>query len=331
MQLIPITLCLVFFVGFTSLQAQTCCSAGAPVTSSFDIDASKNKSILAQINYEYNSVNRLVSNNEILRNDPRNRNGQNWLLKTDFVLTNKWAFTAFLPYVIQNRTTISESENANGIGDLSLLSQYTHPLKDSQLKFSLGAKLPTGQQYLQDNRGINLSPDMQSGSGTVDFLARIAWTKTHFLIPNLNNASDLSFRGNGTNKHFGDPTKEAGRQFKFGDEIQLTSALSYLFLVKNNFIVPELGLRIRYAFPNKEEAINAPNSGGFWFNMPLGFQIKPNQNYSIRVFGEIPVHQQLRGLQITTDYRVGIQFRYQFSISKKEETLEKLTPFILEK
>ncbi|MEM8908221.1 MAG: hypothetical protein AAGD05_10285, partial [Bacteroidota bacterium] len=305
-----------------SVRAQTCCSAGAPITSAFDIGSSNQRSWAFQLDYEYNSVNLLIENNRKLENDPRRRNGHNVLFKTDFALNKHWAFSAFLPLVIQNRTTLSDRESARGVGDLTLLSQYTHyPWTDTELKFSGGFKLPTGAQFIADDRGINLSPDMQSGSGTVDFIGRIAVVRHHAFIRNLTNQTALSYRYNTTNDNFGDPDGNNGRQFKFGNETQLSSTFAYAFVSKLGFIVPELGIQLRHATPNEEQGGDAPNSGGYWLRMPFGLQVKPTQQFSVRAFGEIPIKQYLEGLQITTDYRLGIQLRYVFTAGKSTESL----------
>jgi len=304
-----------------SLMAQTCCSAGAPITSSFDIGNSTGRGLTFSLDYEYNSVNLLIDNNERLSNDPRTRDGHNIVFKTDFSLNKNWAFSAFLPVVLQNRTTFSEMENATGLGDLTLLGQYSTYLGQTVLKWSAGVKLPTGNQFITDDRGINLSPDMQSGSGTFDFIGRAAILKEHVFIQNLSNQTSLSYRYNTTNDHFGDPNKENGRQFKFGNETQLTSSFSYLFLAKQWFIIPNIGLQLRHSSPNQEQSMDAPNSGGYWIRLPLGIQLKPNDQFSFRFFGEIPIKQYLNGLQITTDYKIGFQVAYQIPLASQTTTL----------
>jgi len=316
-----VILYLLFSISYYTLTAQTCCSAGAPITSSFDIGTSDaNQSIGVQLDYEYNSVNRLIDNNRKLRNDPRNRSGHNILFKTDFNINKHWAVSAFIPLVIQSRTTFSEEENATGIGDLSLLGQFTQYFgQDYQLKWSGGIKLPTGKQYISDDRGIILSPDMQSGSGTIDFFGRIALVKQHTFIRNLTNQTAISYRYNTVNNHFGDPEKIAGRQFKFGNETIVNSAFSYSFVVNSLFVIPELGVTLRHTSPNQEQGIDASNSGGYWIRIPLGVQLKTIKNFSIRLHGEIPIKEFLDGLQITTNYKLGLQLRYQIPFNKSNK------------
>lgn len=311
-----LTTILLFFCG--KISAQTCCSAGAPLTSSFDVSSGE-KGFIFHLSHEYKSVNLLIDNNQRLTNDPRTRNGQNTLFKIDFNLNENWAFSAFLPFVTQNRQTVSETEGAFGMGDLTLLSQYTLPTgNNTQIKFSTGIKLPTGNKNIIDDKGIVLSPDMQSGTGSYDFIGRIATTRQHLFIKNLTFQTALAYRLNGTNQHFGDPNGTGGRQFKFGNESTLTSTFTYLIFTKSWFIMPEIGLQLRHTAPNREQGVNSPNSGGFWVNAPLGLQFLPNQKLSIRLFGEIPITRQLQGLQITTDYAAGIHFSYKLNLKSKD-------------
>jgi len=321
--MLKLKIILILFGGtfaFFSLDAQTCCSAGAPITSSFAIGTSEARSLAFQLDYEYNSVNLLIDNNKRIENDPRSRNGQSLLYKTDFVLNQHWAFSAFIPLVIQNRTTISANERASGLGDLTLLGQYSFPFsQDGSFSISAGIKLPTGSQFITDERGINLSPDMQSGSGTLDYIGRIAFNKAHIFTNNLNLQTAFSYRYNTTNMNFGDPNGIAGRQFKFGNESQLSGIFSYSIFSPIGFWSPEMGLLFRHTSPNEEQGTNAPNSGGYWIRWPLGLAFRPDD----RLSGEIPIFQQLDGLQITTDYKLGIQVRYQIALK------EKMTPVIL--
>ncbi len=308
-------ICLFFLWNYT--QAQTCCSAGAPITSTFDIGGNGQKGIAFQMNYEYNSVNLLINKNRRLEDDPSTRNGQNILFKTDLTLNKNWAFSAFLPIVIQRRTTISEDESASGLGDLTLMGQYSSSFSDNNnLKIGLGIKLPTGDQYITNVQGINLSPDMQSGSGSFDFLGRVSLVSQNVLTTNLTNQTSLSFRYNTTNEHFGDPSGQLGRAFKFGDELTLTSMFSYLIVAQNWFLLPDLGLQLRYATPNEEQHFAAPNSGGYWIGVPLGMQFQPNEKTGMRIYGFVPIKQYLKGIQITTNYRIGVEIRYQFSLDR---------------
>jgi len=125
---------LVLFMGLcitNTMQAQTCCSAGAPLTSTFQIAQDEAHILNTQVKYTYRSINRLVDNRETLDNDPRTRLGNNLLLKLDYSFNNNFALSAVLPYVFQSRTTISEEQSSAAIGDLLLVGQKSIVLEDA--------------------------------------------------------------------------------------------------------------------------------------------------------------------------------------------------------
>jgi len=289
------------------------------MSTALDLLSGKNQAFSFQLAYEFNSVNRLVSDNQALENDPRIRNGSNINFKADYSLNEHWSFSASLPYVIQNRQTISQRESSIGVGDLSLLAQYSFdPFSKINVGFTAGLKLPTGETLNFDDRAIVLSPDMQSGSGSLDYLFRLTFTSFDFIWKNLNLQSAYSYRINTTNDHFGDPTGQAGRRFKFGNELLSRYTISYPFLVDTWFIYPDIALEYRTTNANIEQGVEAPNSGGTWINLPLGVRFEPNEKFNFRISALVPIYQNLDGLQITTDYRLGIQFNYQISLQKDQ-------------
>jgi len=300
------------------LYSQTCCTAGMPVSSILDIPKADN-ALFLQLRYEYRSINRLVDNNKILENDPRSRSGQNISIKIDYVLNKSWAFSAILPFIKQARSSISEKQESFGIGDLTLLTQY------SINSISLGAalKIPTGNVNLESSSGLLLSPDMMSGSGSFDIVFRAGYEKQSFILPFLSASLSATYKLNGTNDDFGASENFGGRRFGFGNELNIRSGLNYSIVTKSLFINPHFGLNYRTASPNTEQFVNAPNSGGHWINIPLGVSFSKDGVNTISIFSEIPIYQNLEGLQITTDYVVGLSFNYKILNNNSNKSDEK--------
>jgi len=293
------------------VHAQTCCSAGVPMSALLEIVNTNEKSFSIQANYEYRSINLLVDNNSRLENDPRSRYGQNVSFKLDYILNSKWAFSTLIPFVHHSRNTSSESQNSFGLGDISILTQYsifsnlTH-----NLNLLAGVELPTGIVNHKGSSQIILSPDMQSGSGSFDFLLGVTYSKSDFLTPFLSGFINTSYRWNGSNENFGSRDNFAGRSFAFGDEFVAIAGLKFMHTMKSGFLIPDLSLKMRRSGSNIEQNVDAPNSGGRWISLPLGLSYVPDNSKSMRIYTEFPIYQDLNGLQITTDFIIGIQFRY---------------------
>lgn len=310
---------IILFLGaFHITSAQTCCSAGAPISSNIQI-VNKTKNTLAlQLGYEYKSINLLVDNNQRLTNDPRSRYGQNITLKADYTLHKNIAFSLLIPVVHQNRSTISENQRSIGIGDVTLIGQWTLLNKfNSSLNINGGVKLPTGKLSHRNESSIFLSPDMQSGSGSTDFIFGLTYVKNQWVYPNLNVLAYTSFKFNTTNGSFGGTPTFSGRSFKFGDEYIAGMIFSYNLVASFGLIVPDISLKYRHSTPNIEQMTSAPNSGGDWFSIPIGILVSPQPNKSVRLYTEVPVFQNLDGLQITTDITIGVQLNYSFSLSSE--------------
>jgi len=315
----------VFGFLFFALKAngQTCCTAGAPISTNLEISNGEVKSLLFQLSYEYKSINLLIDQNERLVNDPRSRFGQNISLKLDYILSKKFAISAILPAVQQARSTSTQSQSSFGLGDLTVVGQYVlFANARNALNISGGVKLPTGKVNHRDALNIFLSPDMQSGSGSLDWIGRVSFNRTGFLLPLLTANLSGTCRLNGLNESFASTETFGGRSFSFGDQMNVVLAFKYLIDFKKGFIIPDLALKYRWAAPNTEQNTIAPNSGGSWLSIPVGFSYDLDGIKSIRLYGEIPIYQKLEGLQISTDFIVGLQLSYLLNKNNSDNLIE---------
>ena len=314
--------CFVLALFNANVWSQTCCTAGAPVGTYLGIQNTDEKSLAIQIGYEYNSINLLIDDDERIKNDPRSRFGQSASFKIDYSLNRKFALSTILSLVHQSRSTFSESQRSLGLGDLIFLTQYSL-INDAfnSLNFSAGAKLPIGTTNHRSDSNILLSPDMQSGTGSYDFIFRGYFSKSNLLIPFLSGYLTSTFRINGTNSDFGSTASFAGRKFAFGNESVTQSGLRYLITLKKGFLNPDVGLKVRWTDHNMEQNVEAPNSGGYWINLPFGISFTPDNKKSIAILAEIPLYQKLDGLQISTNYKFGIQLNYILQNKHKDSIL----------
>lgn len=305
-----------FFIYKTKALSQTCCSAGAPLSNLITVDNTEHL-LTFTLGHEYKGINLLVDNNTRLVNDPRTRFGQNLNLKTDYILGKHWAFSLSIPFIFQSRRTNSDEQSSFGLGDISLVTQYNLIQKDNLSIFlASGIELPTGLTGHTSTSSIILSPDMQSGSGTLDFLFGGSLFYNNLSNSPLSSSIEFLYKRNGTNDNFAGTDFFEGRRFGFGHETLLTLGFNYLLVHRLGFITPDLTLKYRHSTPNREQLIEAPNSGGFWVSLPFGLSFQPDLDKSVRVFAELPLYQDLSGLQITTSFSVGIQLRY--SLQKSE-------------
>lgn len=309
---------LLFLTPSICLIGQTCCTAGATLSSAIGIQNPNAGIFAVELNYEYKSINALIDNNEVLQNDPRSRFGQNFLIKTDYAFNDKWAMSLLIPFVQQGRQTISESQSSFGLGDISLIVQRSFLSSNQNAFLSAGIKFPTGITSHLGDAGIFLSADMQSGSGSIDYFIGGAYQRPNFLINLLGLDFASVYRINTTNPNFASTDNFPGRRFAFGDEFVNTLRLTYQLVKSSGFFIPELALKFRYSQANEEQSVTAPNSGGTWLSVPFGLSYVPDLGRTWRLFAELPIYQNLTGLQISNNFSFGASFIFQLNQKNNE-------------
>ncbi len=300
-----------------SVSAQTCCTAGAPILSGITINSNQERNFALALKYDYRSINRLIQNNEVLVNDPRSRIGMNTIVKASMTFSPKWSAGIIIPFIYQERATISERASSLGQGDIILTGQYlVFAEAFSQLSWLASVKFPTGKINHLDDRSIFLSPDMQSGSGTFDFINQLSFAYNQIGGSLINIETGVLYRINSTNENFAATQNSDGRPYKFGNEFQYIISFKRPFTINKWFVIPDLSLQYRMANANVENHTIAPNSGGQWLNAQVGIYLLPKEKLSIRPYFSFPLYQNLEGLQITTKLGAGIELGYNFSLQK---------------
>lgn len=321
--MLKVTSLIILLVSFVHVSyGQTCCTAGAPIVSGIGIQSSSDYKLSISLLAESRSINRLVDNNRVLQNDPRSRSGINGLLGISYSVSDKLSLGLSVPMVYQNRTTISETQSSTGIGDINLIGQYkVWKNNNNSLYVISSVKIPTGVNNHLGERDIILSPDMQSGSGTVDFINQISFHSSRIWDTSYGIETGVLYRYNNTNNSFGSVNGSNGRAFKFGNELQWHVSLNRELLVKEIFIVPDLEFQYRFASPNQELDFNAPNSGGHWVNSAFGIYILPEEQFSFRPYIQLPLYQDLDGLQITTNIQWGVEIGYRIKFNSNKNLI----------
>ena len=237
------------------LIAQTCCSAGAPLSNTVTID-NTDQLLSFTLGYEYKGINLLVDNNRRLENDPRSRSGQNVSFKTDYSLNDRWALSLSIPLIIQARITNSEEQSSSGLGDINLIGQYKLvQAKNLDIFLAGGVEFPTGKTAHTSISSIFLSPDMQSGSGTFDLLAGGSLIYDNKFSHAFLTTVEFLYKRNGTNENFAGTDNFQGRRFGFGHETLATIGLSYQLIHRLGLITPDLTLKYRHSTPNTEQFV----------------------------------------------------------------------------
>lgn len=301
--------CIIVFLFTTSSYSQTCCSGGVPLSNNLGLSNGGKGEFVAGLNYDYNNLNTLNAGTEELDDDSRKRITNSVLLNIGYAITDRWSVETLFTWVNQTRT-ITQFGNENftetsGIGDAVLLFKYSIPEllgKRTLLNLGAGTKIPFGKSDLLNDQGIQLTADLQPGSGAWDVLGWISASKGLNFRPSATLSATATFRFTGVNNSYLNNTAT----YEFGNEIQANLGYVDQFFMLNTLFNPGIVFKYRKAYEDIIDDIGIPNTGGEWvFIRPeLGVQLSPQINMVSRV--ELPLYSNVIGTQLTPTVRFTI-------------------------
>ncbi len=184
---------LLFFNTFT-INAQTCCSGGIPLSNSLGLPILEKGSLQIGLHYDYNNLNTLNSGSERLDDNSRLRITHSILLNSGYSITDNLSVEGLFTWVNQRRK-ITQFGNQNldqtsGLGDAVLLAKYNFNNvfflgKNSTFNVGAGVKIPIGSSTETNDQDITLNADLQPGSNAWDILFWSATSKNFNFRPSF--------------------------------------------------------------------------------------------------------------------------------------------------
>jgi hypothetical protein len=174
---------------------------------------------------------------------------------------------AFLPYVVNMKTEESIFEKNHGIGDAVVMANVvlfnTSDSIAKKVKHHVmaggGVKLPTGKFGKLSPNGL-LIPNMQTGTGTVDFLLNSIYTLRY---SNWGVQADAAYRVNLNNKEFA---------YRFGNRTNAGLRAYYWHAMNNVMLMPFGGLLFEHADKDVKRSKVRDKTGGEGLYSSLGMQ-----------------------------------------------------------
>lgn len=304
----------IYILFSTEIFPQACCSAGTPLLGSLEISSGRENVLQFGLTYDYNSLQSVYEGSSKINDNTRERLTRSVLFEASYGISKSFVATALASFVNQNRTISSFNDESNtvttnGIGDLVLLLKYNFITADifnqTDLSFGAGVKLPTGKSDILNN-GILLPADMQSGSGSVDYLLWGFYSKGFVPVIPLNIITNVSYKINTSHKRFSG--SELG--YKFGNEFIFSAGLGYRTDSVFDFSIL---FRLRDTVRDTFDGQKVPNTGGTWLYVIPVINFKLSDQMTSRLSSQLPVYRNLDGTQLTTSYTISLSLFYSHS------------------
>ncbi len=298
--------------------SQTCCSSGVPIASNLGFQPQGGNVLQLSLAYEYNRLTSLYNESVVLDDDRRLRTTNTALFRAAYGLHKRVDLEILLPYVRQLREVTlnsgeKERDGGQGIADATLLTQIT-VVENQFASFSIagGIKLPTGANDLRNRLGFLLVNDLQLGSNSIDYLARIAFVRNLSMRPSVSlffNSTAI-FRG-ANDEYLG------SQKYKFGNEIQANLGYSDQAFLWKTLVYPSLSLRFRHAVRDEVNDNSLENTGGSWLFGRASFGVDLYKGNRLSIAGEYPLFTKVDGTQLSPDYIINFSYYKAIDFSKQ--------------
>ncbi|MEM7371284.1 MAG: hypothetical protein AAF587_21900 [Bacteroidota bacterium] len=313
---------LLLFGGIKYAKSQACCSGGVPISSNLGLASKGIGALQFQLTYDYNTLRDLLAGRTKLQDRSRIRNTHSLLLESSYEFSSAFSISALVSYVRQERIIHTQLGTDDitinqGLGDAIVLFRYTLFSNKPELPFSVivgaGPKIPLGNADHTDKRGIILPADLQPGTGAWDGIAWGYFVFQPSSFPNLTFSTNTTYRITTPNQRFN------GQQaYRFGNEFQVQSGVSYRFLIQSLILDPMLIFQYRTVSADQVNALVLDNTGGHWIYARTGININLSPKNAVRLMADFPLYRDLVGTQLSTSFRASISFYHSLSLSKKK-------------
>ena len=235
----------------------------------------------------------------------------------DYTFNTDWGVGVQLPYINRSHSTLGLNSNGSdpadgaydskisALGDVKVIARYQGFSPQHNFGLMFGLKLPTGSHMRTGTSTDPASPSyaapidrgLQPGTGTTDVLLGI------YTFDSLNKNWD----------YFAQATVQTALNskddYKPGTGYNVNLGLRYMSLT---VAIPQLQLNTRYVLHDSGANADQTSTGGTLIYLSPGLVVPVNKQVSVYGFVQLPIYQNVRGVQLAPRYIASVGARFSF-------------------
>jgi hypothetical protein len=235
----------------------------------------------------------------------------------DYASANAWGVSFTLPLIHRSHSTLgvgsdgvtfdpangAYTSSATGLGDVKVLGRYFGFTEARNVGLQLGLKLPTGQKNQTSDGGAAtaVDPGLQLGTGTTDLIVG-AYTFSSV-------ADHWGYFTQGSFQAALDSGSMAGGSYRPGNSVNLSVGARYSGFAS---FTPTVQLNARYARVDSGAAADTFSTGGKLAYLTLGAIVPLAGAVAPYVNLQLPVYQDVNGIQLTPKYTLSMGVKKAF-------------------
>ena len=234
----------------------------------------------------------------------------------DYSEGSRWGVSLSLPFIHRSHGTLGSgsdgssfdpvngayTSSGSGLGDVRLVGRYFGFSDRHDFGIQLGLKLPTGKKDQIGDDGItNVDPGLQRGTGTTDLIVGA------YYFGDI--GADWGYFGQATYQSALNHSTMAAGSYKPGDSVNLSVGARYRGWAS---FVPTVQINVRHAKTDSGDAADTFATGGTLVYLTLGGMRPVTEKFAPYVNVQLPVYQNVNGIQLAPKYTVSVGARYAF-------------------
>lgn len=326
---------------FTISKANACASCGCSINSDWGTQGlSTDAGWSLDIRYDYLNQNQLrsgtqASTQQVAANTYNPFTNSNAELEgytknqyltasLDYNNGDTWGVSLVVPYIQRDHMTYGVSpstpavidsangyqSSSSGVGDIRVIGRYYGFSKQRNWGIQYGIKFPTGSINQRSIDGVvAVDPGLQLGTGTTDLILgafyfdSLTESMSYFAQINYQRALNYSQIMTGSSGSF------VSQSYRPGDGYNLTLGFRYSGY---ETVVPTMQINARRVNPDSGDAADLFATGGTLVYLTPGVIVPIDDNLSLYTTLQIPVYQNVNGVQLTPSYIASMGVRMKF-------------------
>jgi len=308
-----------------------CASCGCTLSSDWEEQSQKAK---LDIRYDYVNQSQLRAGTSTISPDAASKLSNNTqevenytrntyvTASAEYSVDPVWKIGLQIPYILRDHSTMGTSSNGvsagpgggqytsytSSLGDIKLLGRFHGLTSQHNLAAIAGLKLPTGSHTLTGASTDATAPapvaidrGLQPGSGTTDVILGLHYTEA------------MSREWDYFGEIFYQSALNYADQYKPGDGYNLNLGLRYMGFTEAG-VTPQAQINSRYVqhdlgFVGVADTIS---TGGTLIYLSPGVTVAVGSGAEVYAFVQVPLYQNLLGVQLTPTYTASLGARYKF-------------------
>jgi TonB dependent receptor len=316
-----------------SVDAKACASCGCTLSSDWEYQQISYKpGLKIDLRYDYLDQNQLRSGTGTISSADASKivnNGNpqevekftenNYLtLGVDYSNSRTWGINVQVPYIFRRHSTLGtasdgftagpgggqyDSQTSN-IGDIKVIGRYQGFSEQCNIGVLFGLKLPSGS-YTQTGTStdptapgpVPIDRGLQPGTGTTDAIVGAFYTNS--ISDDWDYFTQAMYQRALYSKV----------DYKPGDGINVNLGVRYAGIHR---VTPQLQLNFRYVWHDEGMNADTISTGGTLLYISPGVTISVIKQMSVYSFVQVPIYQDVNGVQLAPRYTVSAGVRYTF-------------------